>query len=656
MARECRWGAFLLLMSLAAACSNSAPPTSPSGGPSEQVLVVTVTGAGAVVSTPGGINCDEGESQRRGPLCSASFAQGTSVALTANAAAGSVFAGWDGGCTGQGACAVTMSAAVSVTAHFTASPPPPPPPSTFAVTVAKHGSGAVRSTPAGIDCGQTCSATFVTGAQVVLSASPDAGWKFSGWSGACSGTRDCTLAADASVSAQFDQLPPPPPGTHSLSVTAQGQGSVSSSPAGISCDGGESQRRGSTCNATFSDGAQVQLTATPASGWQFSGFSGACSGQSCSVAMSADRSASAAFTQIPPPPPPPPPVDECAGLVPTSLGTAAHVVLPQGPCEGGTSDDGIGNFVLEWTVDSDRSFPGYAFFTVQNGNAVEIGEKSFGSDTGQSYFFSQPSGFTKYSANEFRESRGLDSWSHDGHLGRRNLLTQGSIGAGHAAAVGVDPSGGTVAVVSTKRTGPGWDNAFTRYDPSGGVVTTVAIDDADLKTASSVGIDLAGHVLVLANDTGGSRTVARWFDAYGVPLTGWSPALAANEFNFLMDGSLVTRGGSPLTTHGPAPTNHVLVRYQDGQSTPGAPPDWLQARGANRLYVIRNGKGYASWGAGGSCGGALEVLAVSGKSCGCVNVPDLSPYSTVGRDGSLIVGERAPAPRCGYALYPQLLK
>jgi len=105
-----------------------------------------------------------------------------------------------------------------------------------------------------------------------------------------------------------------------------------------------------------------------------------------------------------------------------------------------------------------------------------------------------------------------------------------------------------------------------------------------------VGIDLAGHVLVMANDTSGSSTVARWFDAYGVPLTGWSPALAANEFNFLMDGSLVTRGGSPITTHGPAPTNHVLVRYQDGQSTPGAPPDWLQARGANRLYVIRNGK------------------------------------------------------------------
>ena len=344
--------------------------------------------------------------------------------------------------------------------------------------------------------------------------------------------------------------------------------------------------------------------------------------------------------------------------MPSSLGTAAVVTLPQGPCEGGTSDDGTGNFVLEWTVESDRSFPGYAFFTVQNGNAVEIGERSYGSDTGQSYFFSQPSGFTKYSANELREMRELSSWSHDGHLGRRNSLTQGPINAGHAAAVGVDPSGGTVAVVSTRRTRPGWDNLFIRYDRSGGLVNSVAIDDADSKTASSVGIDLAGHVLVMANDTSGPRTVARWFDAYGVPLTGWFPALAANEFNFLMDGSLVTRGGSPLTTHGPAPTNHVLARYQDGQSTASAPPDWLQARAANRLYVIRNGKGYASWGSGGSCGGALEVLAVSGKSCGCVDVPGLSAYDSVGRDGSLIAsaGSYAPAPQCSYALYPQLLK
>ena len=659
MARECRWGAFLL--SLAAACGNSAPPTSPSGGPSEQALTVTVTGAGAVVSTPGGINCDEGESQRRGPACSASFAQGTSVALAATAAGGSLFAGWDGACTGQGACTVTMSAAASVTARFTAAPPPPPPPptATFAVTVATHGSGAVRSDPAGLDCGQTCAATFAAGTAVKLSASPAAGFKFSAWSGACAGAQECTLTSDANVAAQFDQLPPPPPGTRSLSVTAQGQGSVSSSPAGISCDGGESQRRGSTCNATFSDGAQVQLTATPASGWQFSGFSGACSGQSCSVTMSADRSVSAAFTQIPPPPPPPP-VDKCAGLVPGSLGTAAYVTLPQEPCQGGTTDDGKGTFVLEWTAGGDHSFPGYAFFTVQNGNAVEIGQHRYGSDAGASFVFSQPSGFTQYSSGAYERS-GLSNYSHEGVFTSGTQLTTMNLNAqGTAAGVGVDPSGGTVAVVSAKRTGPGWDNTFKRFDRYGTLESSVAIDDAELKqiyTFSSVGIDLAGHALVIANDTAASRTVARWFDHSSAPLTGWFPALAADEFNFLVDGSLVTRGGpSAMPSAGPSPTNHVIARYPDAQSSAVAPPDWLQARAANRLYVIRKGKGYASWGAGGSCGGALEVLAASGKSCGCVNVPELSPYSTVGRDGSLIVPADGPAPSCHYRLYPQLLK
>ena len=345
--------------------------------------------------------------------------------------------------------------------------------------------------------------------------------------------------------------------------------------------------------------------------------------------------------------------------MPSSLGTAAVATLPQGPCEGGTSDDGIGNFVLEWTVDNNRTFPGYAFFTVQNGNAVEIGERNYGSDSGQSIFFSQPSGFTKISSNEIFDYRTLTHWTHDGALSKTIALDGRSEFYGSAAAIGVEPAGGTVVVVSRKVAGPGWDNVFTRYDKSGTFESNVPIDDAALKRVSSIGVDLAGHALVLAYDTtAGSGTVARWFDHSGGPLTGWFPALPANEFNFLMDGSLVTRGGSPLTTHGPAPTNHVMVRYQDGQSTPGAPPDWLQARGANRIYVIRNGKGYASWGSGGSCGGALEVLAVSGKSCGCVSVPGLSAYSSVGRDGSLIVpgGSSAPAPQCAYALYPQLLK
>ncbi|NOJ94463.1 kelch-like protein, partial [Corallococcus coralloides] len=70
------------------------------------------TSAGSISSAPFGINCPTGS-------CTALFAMGTPVTLTATAAAGSTFTGWSGaGCGGTGDCLVTMTAAASVTASF----------------------------------------------------------------------------------------------------------------------------------------------------------------------------------------------------------------------------------------------------------------------------------------------------------------------------------------------------------------------------------------------------------------------------------------------------------------------------------------------------------------------------------------------------------
>jgi len=83
------------------------------GSPTGQAtLALTKDGAGAgtVVSTPGGIDC--------GSTCTADFAVGTSVTLTAQAAQGSVFQGWSGDCSGTGSCNVTLSGSRSVTASF----------------------------------------------------------------------------------------------------------------------------------------------------------------------------------------------------------------------------------------------------------------------------------------------------------------------------------------------------------------------------------------------------------------------------------------------------------------------------------------------------------------------------------------------------------
>lgn len=78
----------------------------------------------------------------------------------------------------------------------------------------------------------------------------------------------------------------------SVSKLSNGNGTVISSPSGISC--------GTKCNAPFILGANVTLTATPASGSIFSGWSGACSGTNatCSVAMNKPQSVTATFSTI----------------------------------------------------------------------------------------------------------------------------------------------------------------------------------------------------------------------------------------------------------------------------------------------------------------------------------------------------------------------
>ncbi len=77
----------------------------------------------------------------------------------------------------------------------------------FALTVGKSGSGtgSVTSSPAGIDCGSACSASFTSGSSVTLTATPSNGSNFGGWSGACSGTGSCVVGMTEakSVTASF---------------------------------------------------------------------------------------------------------------------------------------------------------------------------------------------------------------------------------------------------------------------------------------------------------------------------------------------------------------------------------------------------------------------------------------------------------------------
>lgn len=74
-----------------------------------------------------------------------------------------------------------------------------------------------------------------------------------------------------------------------LSVKKAGAGTVKSSPAGISCGG--------DCTQAFALGTVITLTQTPASGYSFSGWSGACTGTGqCKVTMNKAKAVTATFT------------------------------------------------------------------------------------------------------------------------------------------------------------------------------------------------------------------------------------------------------------------------------------------------------------------------------------------------------------------------
>jgi DNA-binding beta-propeller fold protein YncE len=157
------------------------------------------------------------------------------------------------------------------------------------------GAGAVKSVPAGINCGDACSAEFNYAEEITLYAYPDAHSIFKGWTAsepeACTGAGDCSVRVNGSVDVQADfeaapQLP--------LHVSAVGQGTVSSEPQGISCPG--------HCSEEFATGERIYLTARPGAHQEVVRWSG-CSpqedGERCVLTLSEGRSASVEFSPIP---------------------------------------------------------------------------------------------------------------------------------------------------------------------------------------------------------------------------------------------------------------------------------------------------------------------------------------------------------------------
>jgi len=165
----------------------------------------TAGAAGSVSSSPAGIAC--------GGTCTANFAHGAVVALTATPAVGSKFAGWGGACAGSGACQVSMSAAKSVTASFDVAPTL----RVLTVSIGGTGSGLVSASPAGVTCNVVggagtgaCTNGYADGTVVTLTAVAAANSAFAGWGGPCAGLGTCvvTMTGNIGVTANFQITQP----------------------------------------------------------------------------------------------------------------------------------------------------------------------------------------------------------------------------------------------------------------------------------------------------------------------------------------------------------------------------------------------------------------------------------------------------------------
>jgi hypothetical protein len=227
--------------------------------PVMHTLTVTVDGNGAVTSSPSGIIITGAGTTTH------SYLSGTTITLSAAAASGSTFAGWAGpeGVSGTGTATVTMTSDISVTATFdlNSPPPPPPPPTQYTLSVHVEGSGTVTSSPGNISAmnGIDSSDVFDESTYVLLTASPDPGYDFVGWSGDFSSGSALTgvlMDNNYSVTATFENTPPPPPPPPPTLV------SIDITPANSFVSTGNDTTVQFTATGTYSDGSTADLTNT----------------------------------------------------------------------------------------------------------------------------------------------------------------------------------------------------------------------------------------------------------------------------------------------------------------------------------------------------------------------------------------------------------
>jgi uncharacterized repeat protein (TIGR02543 family) len=195
------------------------------------------------------------------------FVEDTVIELEAQPLAGYEFVGWSGDLSGgENPISLEMDSAKVVTAIFTNIIHP------LIIQVTGHGS----TNPA------AGTYSYGEGSEVTVTAIPDSGWQFDGWSGEVSdpdsATTTVVITSDKTVTANFSQI------MHSLTLTAEGNGHLTPEIG----------------THSYAERTEVTVTATPDSGWRFDGWSGEVSDPdlaTTTVVITSDKTVTANFSK-----------------------------------------------------------------------------------------------------------------------------------------------------------------------------------------------------------------------------------------------------------------------------------------------------------------------------------------------------------------------
>jgi uncharacterized protein (TIGR02145 family)/uncharacterized repeat protein (TIGR02543 family) len=195
------------------------------------------------------------------------YAAGDVVMVTATAKQGYAFSGWSGSQTSQNATmTVTMDGKKEFTANFTHR--------TYTVTANAENGGTVSRSPG--------KSAYAYEDKVTVTAYPANGYKFTGWSGAATGTKNpvtVTVDDDLVLTAKFEWQGTTPPNvpdpTYTLYVRTNPEdaGSVSRSPD----------------KSAYTARETVSVTAYPADGYKFTGWSGAATSKNTEITLTMEN-------------------------------------------------------------------------------------------------------------------------------------------------------------------------------------------------------------------------------------------------------------------------------------------------------------------------------------------------------------------------------